>query len=59
MTDAEHPIDMLDEAPEGDAIEQQQTTSDAAPATGGSVDANPADAQEQGQGATSGSGGSE
>jgi hypothetical protein len=33
VTDAEHPIDLLDEAPEADAVEQQQTPSDAAPTT--------------------------
>lgn len=31
MIDAEHPIDLLDEAPEGDAIEQQQTADDPTP----------------------------
>jgi hypothetical protein len=32
MTDAEHPIDTLDERPEGDAVEQQRSAADPAPA---------------------------
>jgi hypothetical protein len=33
MSDAEHPIDMLDDAPEADAVEQGQTADDAGPVT--------------------------
>lgn len=54
MTDAEHPIDMLDEAPEGDAVEQRQPASDAAAGSGTAAPdgADPADVQEQQQDAT-------
>ncbi len=51
MTDAEHPIDMLDEAPEADAVEQEQPPTDAAPATTrpSPTEATNADAREQQQ----------
>ena len=51
MPDAEHPIDMLDEAPEGDAAEQRQPASGAAAGSGSAAPdgANPADVQEQQQ----------
>lgn len=34
MTDAEHPIDMLEEAPEGDAAEQRQPADSASEPAG-------------------------
>jgi hypothetical protein len=45
----EHPIDMLDEAPEADAAEQWQPATGAASGTGSAAPdgANPADVQEQ------------
>lgn len=55
MTDAEHPVDMLDEAPEGDAAEQRQPASGAATGSGPAPDeANPADVQEQRQDTSAG-----
>ena len=55
MTDAEHPIDMLDEEPEADAAEQRQPATGAASGSGSAapVGANPADVQEQQQDDTS------
>ncbi len=50
MSDTEPPIDMLDDAPEGDAVEQQQNAGDAGPVSG--TDTSPAtagDAAEQGR----------
>jgi hypothetical protein len=51
MTDAEHPIDMLDEPPEGDAVEQQQTAADPVPVSADLTTdtATDAEAAEQGQ----------
>lgn len=52
MSDTEHPIDMLADAPEADAIEQGQTPDDAGPVTGTATEtatetATAADAAEQ------------
>lgn len=48
MTDTEHPIDMIDDKPEGDAVEQSQTAGDSGPVTGSAPEeAEPADVAEQ------------
>ncbi|WP_250033766.1 hypothetical protein [Paractinoplanes maris] len=47
MSDAEHPIDMLDDAPEGDAVEQEQTAGDAGPVTAATDEGAEADVVEQ------------